>query len=175
MSMSDRRSFGWLGVTVAVAVIASPVAAQGENALDEVGRLVGGAWVGDVTMSDGTVFQGKVIYRWGVNRKVVKSETYFVFNGEARLVAEGITGVHPATGEVMFHDFGAGGEYSAGTMSVDGAVFELKWTEFGGRREVRYRQTLRLEGEDQYVWRIHQEKAGEWLPIMEEAVWERRP
>lgn len=88
------RVVGALALLCAFAV--GPAAAQGAqaapasesaNPLDPFEQLIGGKWhLGDSSYQE---------FEWGVGRRSVKARSYFVVDGEAQLVSEGIWYWHP--------------------------------------------------------------------------------
>jgi hypothetical protein len=114
-------------------------------------RLIGGMWVWGESSTE---------YEWGVGRQSVKARSYFLVDGNLKLVSEGAWFWHPGEGQIK-------GVFTAVGMPV--ALFDYT-TRFEGERMVNdlaaysasgektmYVETWEFTDETHYNWKLLQE------------------
>src|SRR5262249_38230973 len=91
------RFLGWLAVAAWAGAAVLPASADDKpaNPLDPLDALVGGAWVGKGKGPTKGDFRTKVVYRWGINRRVLKARSYLVGDKGEQLVYESVFTWHP--------------------------------------------------------------------------------
>lgn len=123
------------------------------NPLAPFERLVGGRWSIEGSYQE---------FEWGVGRRSVKARSYFVVDGEAMLVSEGIWYWNPAEEKIR-------GVFTAIEMPV--VLFDYT-TRFEGSRmlselraydaaggETIYEETMEFTDEDHYLWKLFRKTA----------------
>jgi hypothetical protein len=165
-------------LVVALTVCLVPLAVPEEppDRLAPFARLLGGEWVarGAVVNENETATLDIVVtYRWGVNRKHVRSESYVVRDGERRLEFEAMIGWHPRDETLVFFSFSAEGAVFEGTVLTRGDELEFRWEAFEENNVTSYRQNLRFSGSDEYLSTLLRRGAGGWERISE-ATFRRR-
>jgi hypothetical protein len=123
-----------------------------ENApgsLSHFSRLIGGEW------HMGDSFQ---VFEWGVGGMSVKSKGYFVIEGKAKLVSEGVWFWHPGTNKlkgystaidmpVSFFDY---------TTSFHGNKMKSALASYTPQGiEQNYIETLEFTDDDHYIWTLY--------------------
>ena len=111
-------------------------------------RLIGGQWhLGDSYQE----------IEWGVGRRSVKARSYFVVDGEPRLVSEGVWYWHPAEATIK-------GVFTAVDMPVelfeyktrfDGADLVSELIAYSGPVQSRYTETWVFVDETQFEWTLY--------------------
>jgi len=169
-----------LVLVAALAVCLPPSALPEEPAsgdpLAPLARLLGGEWVARgavVNEREAAPLDIVVTYRWGVNRKHVRSESYVVRDGERRLEFEAMIGWHPRDKTLVFFAFSADGTVFEGTVIAREGVLEFRWEAFEQNSVKSYLQNLRFTGSDEYVSSLFMRSAGGWERISE-ATFQRR-
>jgi hypothetical protein len=164
----------------ALAVCLPPSAIPEEPAsgdpLAPLAHLLGGEWVArgaDVNEREATRLDIVVTYRWGVNRKHIRSESSVVRDGERHLEFEAMIGWHPRDKTLVFFAFSADGTVFEGTVTASQGVLEFRWEAFEKNNVKSYRQNLRFSGSDEYVSGLFVRGSGGWERISE-ATFRRR-
>ena len=175
-----RSPGGVVVLFAALALCLAPSAVPEEPAssdpLAPLARLLGGEWVArgaDVNEREAAPLDIVVTYRWGVNRKHIRSESHVVRDGERRLEFEAMIGWHPRDQTLVFFAFSAEGTVFEGTVQARGDDLELRWEAFEENSVKSYRQNLRFAGSDEYVSSLFMRSAGGWERISE-ATFRRR-
>lgn len=118
------------------------------NPLEPFGKLVGGQWQLDGSYQE---------FEWGLGRRSVKARSYFVVEGEPRLVSEGIWFWHPGEEQikgvftaidmpVVFFDYTT--RFESNTMINDLRAYGVNGT------ETRYLETWDFIDDEHYVWAL---------------------
>jgi len=163
-------------LAVVLVVPAAPEEAAGADPLVPLARLLGGEWVARgavVNAREAEPLDLVVSYRWGVNRKLVKSESYVVRAGERRLEFETMIGWHPRAQTLVFFSVSAEGAVFEGTIQPRGDELEFRWEAFEENAATAYRQTLRFTGPDEYTSSLLRRGGAGWERISE-ATFRRR-
>ncbi len=150
-----KQSFTTYFLTVFFIVASGTLSAQETNeiaqdSLSQFSRLIGGEWhMGD----------SYEVFEWGVGRMSVKSKGYFVIDGEAKLVAEGIWVWHPGEKKlkgyftaidmpVAFFDY---------TTSFDDNKMENELKAYTSQgMEQNYIETREFIDNDHYIWTLYE-------------------
>src|SRR5438876_763149 len=81
-SMNQAARLARWFVIGALTLLAIPVGRADEkkepNPLEALAPLVGGAWIGEGRHGPDTKFRTRVVYEWGLNRRVPKAKSYGV-------------------------------------------------------------------------------------------------
>ncbi len=142
--------------------VAAIQAASGRDAMEFLGRMVGGAWhQGD------DFFQ---TFEWGAGRQAIRAKGYFVVNGEPKLVSEGIWYWHPADRVVRAYGVAIDmpmvlWEYETALVGSELQHVLVTYTAAGERSVVRELWTF--SDADHYEWTLlEQQFEGEWVRRM---------
>lgn len=141
----------WLGILlifVAAPALASDDAAAG-NPLAPFTRLVGGTW-----QTEGSYQE----FEWGLGQQSLVVRSYFVQDGQSKLVSEGAWVWHPGKQQikgsftaiempVVFFDYTT--RFEGNTMISELASYTAKG------EELSYRETWEFTDDDQYVWTLY--------------------
>jgi hypothetical protein len=119
-------------------------------------RFVGGAWV---TEGD---FKVRVVYEWGLNKKLLKIKSYLVGSDGPRLVYESVVYWHPEKKQVVFQSISGQGGLFDGVMTKEGNVFKSVFTSYDDSRATPYRQSIEFLDDDHVIWTVQGQKDGEW-------------
>jgi hypothetical protein len=143
----------WL-VLFGAGVLASQEApAPSANPLEPFERLVGGAWYfGD----------SYHVFEWGVGQRAVNTRSYFLLDGEPKLVSQGVWFWHP--GEQVIKGFAVATDMPVEFFEMttefanDRLVSELK-AYSGDALAAEFVETWEFVGEDRYVWTLLEKTA----------------
>jgi hypothetical protein len=163
-----RRILG--GVVVAAAVCLLPAAGADEkpaaNPLDGLGFFIGGAWVGQ-GKGPTPDFRTRVVYEWGLNKKVLKIRSFLSDGKGERQVYESFCTYHPDKKKIVFLSVAADGHIFDGTLERKGDAVEYEFVSFFGDKKTAYRQTTRIVDNDNVVWTVLGKKGDEWVTVIE--------
>ena len=119
------------------------------NSLSQFSKLIGGEW---------HLEESYQVFEWGVGQLSVRSKSYYMINGEPKLVSEGLWFWHPGEKKVK-------GYFTAIEMPVDffdytttfqgnKMVNKLKSYTPNGKAE-NYIETWEFTDKDNYVWTLY--------------------
>jgi hypothetical protein len=142
------RALPVIAVIAGVLFLPATASSQQANPLAPFERLIGGQWQLEGSYQE---------FEWGVGRRSVKARSYFVVDGEPKLVSEGVWFWHPGEQAIK-------GVVTAIDMPVvlfdyttwfegDRMVSELRSYDAEGA-ESPYVETFEFTQTDQYVWRL---------------------
>lgn len=131
-----------------------------ENPLLGFEQLMGGEW-----HQDG----GYQTFRWGVGKKSVIAENYFVLNGEPQKVSEGIWFWHPGEQQIK-------GYFTAINMPVEFFDYTTRFTETGFESDLktydssghstRYLEKWEFESQDIIKWTLYSVDSEDLTEVM---------
>ena len=132
------------------------------NPLEPFRRFVGGAWKthGDVKV--------RVVYEWGLNKKLLKIKSYLGGESGEKLVYESVVYWHPQKKHVAFQSVSAQGGLFDGVMTVQGNTFSSEFTSYNDDKVTPYRQTLEFLDDDHVIWTVLGKKGDEWVTLHKE-------
>jgi hypothetical protein len=162
----------WLAVTLLVGAVL-PAAAQDKkdakdaNPLDTLAPFVGGAWVSKGKGPVKGEFRTRVVYEWGLNRKLLKAKSYLVGDRGEELVYESVFGWHPKRREIFFYSFSGQGYIFEGTVSRQKDTFEILFESHAKAGTATYRQTIQFLDKDHTLWTVFLNKGDEWIKVIE--------
>ena len=144
--MTNRMFLLIIFAAVALGLAAS--ANSQSNPLQPFERLIGGQWHLENTSQE---------FEWGVGRQSVKARSYFITDGQAKLVSEGAWYWHPGLQQIK-------GVFTAIDMPV--VVFDYT-THFDGDtmrndlkayaesgKETVFEETWQFVGDSQFEWKL---------------------
>ncbi len=138
---------------ITIAEVQAQINSPISNPLDGFAPFIGGEWHLDGTLQ---------VFEWGIGNKSVRSRSYFVINGERKLVSEGYWFWHP--GEKVIKGFFTAinmpvnffeytSEFSEGTL-----VSQLVSYDNAGN-PTTYKETMNPTSGPEYVWKLYQGQA----------------
>lgn len=137
-----------------------------ENALEPLARFVGGAWIGQGKHSKDD-FRTRVVYEWGLNRKVLKAKSYLTGEKGEQLVYESVFFWHPGKKQIRFISVAAHGGIFDGAMEPKGDTIECVFESWSGDKATTYRQKIHFTDDDHTEWTVHVKKGNEWAPVID--------
>lgn len=127
--------------------------------LQPFARFVGGAWESDGEM------KVRVVYEWGLNKKLLKIKSFLVGKDGPRLVYESSVYWHPEKKQVIFQSTSATGGIFEGVMTPKDNVYTSVFTSFEGDKATPFRQTLEFIDDDTVTWTVFGKKGDEWVSM----------
>lgn len=124
-------------------------------------RFVGGAW-----QSEGD-FKVRIVYEWGLNKKLLKIKSYLVGESGPQLVYESSVYWHPVKKQVVFQSVSSRGGLFDGTMSVDKNVYKSEFASYDGENTAHYRQSITFVDDDNVLWSVQSKKGNDWVTLHE--------
>jgi hypothetical protein len=152
---------------LAVFVLAAPAEEQkAKSPLEPLARFVGGAWVGK---GKGPIpdFRTKVVYEWGLNRKLLKARSYLVSDKGERLVYESVFTWHPGKKKIVFLSVSAEGGIFDGVLEPKGDTYEFLFTSYFQDKATTFRQAIKFTDKDHTEWTVSAQKGKEWVKVIE--------
>ncbi len=150
----NLKSFLAFGVIVATLFSVSDVRAEAaEDPLAAFAPFIGGQWHLDGSYTE---------LEWGVGRRAVNARSYFVVDGQAKLVSEGFWFWHPGEQQIK-------GIFTAIDMPVvlflyttrfegDAMIGDLRAYAASGKETV-FVETWKLEDDSHFAWTLSSETA----------------
>ena len=145
-----------IGLTLPIARADDPRPA---DPLEPFARFVGGAWE-----SEGD-FKVKIVYEWGLNKKLLKIKSFLIGKDGPKLVYESSVYWHPEKKEVVFQSVSGQAGLFDGVMTVKGNTFTSVFTSFEGDKATPFLQTLEFLDDDHVLWTILGKKGDEWVTL----------
>jgi hypothetical protein len=133
--------------------------AKPADPLEPFARFVGGAWE-----SEGD-FKVRVVYDWGLNKKLLKIKSYLSGKDGFQLVYESGVYWHPEKKQVVFQSVSAKGGLFEGVMTAKDNVYTSVFTSYEGDKATPYRQTLEFLDDDHVLWTVFGKKGDEWVTL----------
>lgn len=122
-----------------------------------------GEWTTTGTWENPTKGSIRVVYEWGLNRKVLKGKSYVVSDAGEQLVYETFMTWHPQRKSIVFQSVSAGGALYDGTAAfIDRDTLEFTWNDFQEDKTNVWRQTLRFVDDGAYAWTVFQRQGDQW-------------
>jgi hypothetical protein len=156
MNLRPAAALLLLGFAPTVARAEPPESAE---PLAPFARFVGGAWE-----SEGD-FKVRVVYEWGLNKKLIKIKSYLPDADGPKLVYESAVYWHPAKKEVVFQSVSGQGGIFDGVMTVKGNVYSSAFTSYTGDKATPFRQTIEFTDDDHVLWTVLGKKGDEWVTL----------
>ncbi len=122
-------------------------------------RFVGGAWV-----SEGD-FKVRVVYEWGLNKKLLKLKSYLVGEEGPRLVYESVVYWHPEKKHIAFQSVSGQGGLFDGVMTVDGKTYRSEFTSYTNGTSSQFKQSIEFLDDDNVLWTVQGKRDGEWVTL----------
>ena len=155
----------------ALALIAIPAARAEEkkesNPLESLACFVGGAWIGEGRHGPESDFRTRVVYEWGLNRRLLKARSYLNGDKGERLVYESVLTWHPQKKKLIFLSVSAEGGIFEGSVEKKANVFEVPFHSYSGAATSVFRQTIQFLDEDHTVWTVFAKKGDDWVKVIE--------
>jgi hypothetical protein len=127
--------------------------------LEPFARFVGGAWE-----SEGD-FKVRIVYDWGLNKKLLKIKSFLIDKDGPNLVYESSVYWHPEKKEVVFQSVSAKGGLFDGVMTTKGNVYTSVFTSYEGDKATPFRQTIEFLDDDHVLWTVLGKKGDEWVTL----------
>lgn len=131
------------------------------NPLSEFESIIGGEWHQE---------SGYQIFRWGVGKKTVHAENYFLMNGEEQKVSEGVWFWHPGEQKIK-------GYFTAINMPVEFFDYTSRFTDSGIESDLKaynstgqltqYIESWEFENQDRIKWVLYSFDSGTKTKVME--------
>jgi hypothetical protein len=136
------------------------------NPLDDLAPFVGGSWVGKGKHGTDD-FRTRVVYEWGLNRRLVKAKSYLKTDKGEQLVYESVFTYHPGKKKVVFLSVAADGHIFDGTLRKDGDAYESQFDSLSQDKTATYRQTIRFVDKDHTEWQVYAKKGNDWVKVID--------
>jgi hypothetical protein len=127
--------------------------------LQPFARFVGGTWE-----SEGD-FKVRVVYDWGLDKKLLKIKSYLIGKDGPKLAYESAVYWHPAKKEVVFQSVSARGGIFDGVMTAEGSVYTSVFNSYDGDKVTPFRQTIEFLDDDHVEWTVLGKKGDEWVTL----------
>jgi hypothetical protein len=127
--------------------------------LEPFARFVGGAWE-----SEGD-FKVRIVYEWGLNRKLLKIKSYLIGKDGPNLAYESAVYWHPEKKEIVFQSVSARGGLFDGVMTARGNTYTSVFTSYEGDKATPFRQTIEFLDDDHVMWTVLGKKGDEWVTL----------
>jgi hypothetical protein len=155
---------------VALALVALPAVLAEEkesNPVESLACFVGGAWIGDGRHGPDSDFRTRVVYEWGLNRRLLKAKSYLHGDKGERLVYESVFTWHPEKKKLVFLSVSAEGGIFEGTVEKKGNIFESLFHSYSGSADSTFRQTIQFLDDDHTLWTVFAKKGETWVKVIE--------
>lgn len=111
-----------------------------ETAFEKMKNLAGGSWTYEGQWPNGKPFRQEYIFEWGLDKQILKVQTYGTINmetGEHGLRNEGIRAWDDVTGSMRFWEFDVFGGVTEGVLVFEGDIIHYEYEyEIEGRNEL---------------------------------------
>jgi hypothetical protein len=165
---SDSVRWFTIGALMFVTVPAAPADQKKEsNPLDALARFVGGGWIGEGRHGPDSEFRTRVVYEWGLNRRLLKAKSYLSGDKGERLVYESVFTWHPEKKKLIFLSVSAEGGIFEGAMEKKGDTFESVFNSYAGNSTSIFRQTIQFLDDDHTLWTVFAKKGEDWVKVIE--------
>jgi hypothetical protein len=158
-------------IVAALALVAIPLVQAQENKdsnpVESLACFVGGAWVGEGQHGADRDFRTRVVYEWGLNRRLLKAKSYLNGDKGEELVYESVFTWHPQKKTLVFLSVSAGGGIFEGTMEKQGNTFEAHFHSYSGPASSMFRQTIQFLDNDHALWTVFAKKGDDWVKVIE--------
>jgi hypothetical protein len=166
----SRVIVGWIVASLAWAVVPASWAddAKPSEPLESLGRFVGGAWVAKGDGSSDPHFRTRVVYEWGINRKLLKIKSYLTGEKDGeKLVYETVVFWHPEKKKIVFNSISADGSIFDGTMECRGDTYESNFQSISSEKTTTYRQTIQFLDDNTTRWTVLGKQGNDWVKVIE--------
>jgi hypothetical protein len=137
------------------------------NPLETLACFVGGGWIGEGRHSPDAEFRTRVVYEWGLNRRLLKAKSFLSGDKGERLVYESVFSWHPQKKKLIFLSVSAEGGIFEGAFEKKGDVFESHFDSFSGSGAARFRQTIQFLDADHTLWTVFAKQGDDWVKVIE--------
>jgi hypothetical protein len=137
------------------------------NPLESLACLVGGTWIGEGQHGPDSEFRTRVVYEWGLNRRLLKAKSFLRGDKGERLVYESVFTWHPQKNKLIFLSISAEGGIFEGTVERKGDTFECVFNSYSGTASSRFRQTIQFLDADHTLWTVFAKKGDDWVKVIE--------
>jgi hypothetical protein len=147
---------------------------QPVDPIQSLSWLVGGTWIADGKLPDGSPATVEATFEWAHHKRAVKYAIVKRSAGRVFPTIEGLCGWHPGRKTLVLWEVDQDGSLTESTVRVGGnrlSYDEVIYSINGSRLPVRA-EAVR-ESEDRFVFRASIEKDGSW-PVVFEAAYSRR-
>jgi hypothetical protein len=146
----------------------------GQELLEESARSVGGVWVEAAGVKDPLAQHARFESEWGVNKKNLRSKTWFFNGGKSKQIYEGMQFWHPGKKSMVYYEVSFNGDVYEGTISEKDGKWEYKFTSYEGDKVVEYEQHTHYEDDDTIISKVYVKKEDK-LSLMHEFKFHRKP
>jgi hypothetical protein len=163
-------SLGWFAIGALMFFTMPAVQADEKkepNPLDALARFVGGGWIGEGRHGPDSEFRTRVVYEWGLNRRLLKTKSYLSGDKGERLVYESVFTWHPQKKKLIFLSVSAEGGIFEGAVEQKGDTFEFLFNSYSGSSTSILRQTIQFLDEDHTLWTVFAKKGDDWVKVIE--------
>jgi hypothetical protein len=156
-----------IGALTLFAFPAIPAEEKEPNPLEALARFVGGGWIGEGRHGPDAAFRTRVVYEWGLNRRLLKAKSFLSGDKGERLVYESVFTWHPQKKQLIFLSVSAEGGIFEGAVEKKGDTFESHFDSFSGSQVSKFRQTIQFLDDDHTVWTVFAKKGDDWVKVIE--------
>ena len=157
----------------------SPVSADEPTPADHLAplaRFVGGEWVGRGKHDADSDFRTRVVYEWGIDKKLLKAKSYLKGEGGETLVYESVFAWHPAKKAITLLSVVVADDSSTTPSSRGRRLASIRLhRRLGGDKTTAYRQSIRFLDDDHTEWTVFAKKGDEWVKVIESTQERRKP
>ncbi len=136
--------------------------------LAPLAMLVGGQWLSHGQWATGEEFNGRLVYEWGINKKILKAYSYDATPEKKYLQYESVIAWHPGKQQLISYDFGHDGSVGQAVvkhMEKDSCLFQTSPNDEPQGPTIR--QTIRLLDHETFVWTMEMETEDGWQQLIE--------
>jgi hypothetical protein len=144
------------------------------SSLEESAKGIGGIWIAEQGIKDPKAPHGRFRVEWGVNKKLIRSRTWWVKDGIETQIYEGAQYWHPGRKELVFFEVAASGELYEGVIVEREGAHLSKWTAHSDKGSVEYEQHGEYVDDDTMNSRVYYRKDGE-LVLLSTYKFHRKP
>jgi hypothetical protein len=123
--------------------------------------------VGEGKHDADTAFRTRVVYEWGLNRRLLKAKSYLQGDKGEQLVYESVFTWHPERKKVIFLSVSAAGGIFEGTLEQRNNTFESRFNSYSAGATSIFRQTIQFLDDDHTVWTVFMKKGEDWIKVIE--------
>ncbi len=145
---------------------------RGQGDLGPFARLVG-RWRVDGKWVNGDELHAITEYRWGVNQKLLHSQTLILEGETPEPQYETVIAWHPHKKTYFFTSFSAQGAVFEGVIEARGDELRFQWKRYSAGGVTDFSQTIRFLDDDRHAWTAHVMQDGEKQVVID-AVYHRQ-
>ena len=152
-------------VIILASLMPSNAQTSREKGFAVLGELVGGTWIYEGIWPNGEAFKQEIKYRWGLNKQMLKVQTYGVIDNETKaygLRNEGIRVWDKVLEKMKFYEFDVFGGITEGYCIFEETQFHYEYNYMMvGKLEV-FRDTWKIINKDTYQFTVSMRVGDEW-------------